>query len=332
MKTSDYPIFKGSTCLITGPGSWGSEITRQLLLKDPEQVIIFSRNESAQVAVRNQFKDGRLRFVIGDIRDAWSIMEACRGVHFVFHTSALKHIAVCENQPNEAVMTNVIGIKNVIDACIRNDVQICVNISSDKVCHPVSTYGQTKAIAEALITEANNRTVETDFFSLRSGNIIGSSGSVIPLWISQIKRGNEITVNGNNMSRYFITVEDAVKSIFDAMRISDRGEVFVPKMDCYLISDLAKVIIQLYGNEKTKIRITEQSPFERSAELLITPEEICRTAFTKKFYIIYPVIPIRTANYLRVSKNRHIPDEIITGEPKISGIDKLIKLVKRAGF
>ncbi len=332
MKTS-YVDFNQKTVLIIGPGSWGQEIIRHLLERYyPSQVIIFSRNESAQVAMKNHFKDSRLKFVIGDIRDAGAIKEACQGVHYVFHCAALKHIAVCENQPNEAVMTNIIGIKNVIDACIANNVQVCVNISTDKVCHPIGIYGQTKAIAEALMTEANNRTAETDFFSLRSGNIIGSSGSVIPLWINQIKRNNEVTVNGENMCRYFITVEDAVKSVFEAMSLSDRGEVFVPKMDCFLISDLAKVIIQLYGDKKTKIRIAEKSPYERSAELLITPEEIYRTAFTKKFSVIYPVIPVKSTNYPAIPKNRRIPDEIRTGEPEISGIDKLMRMVRKAGY
>ena len=178
-------MFKGKNILITGgTGTWGQELAKQSLLLGAETVKIFSRNEAAQVAMKQQFSSygPRISFFIGDIRDATALDMACMGVDIVFHTAALKHVTKCEQQPREAVNTNVVGAWNVINACIKNKVDVCVNISSDKACECSCVYGNTKAICEALFTEANNMTLHTDFYSVRSGNIFASQGSVIKIW------------------------------------------------------------------------------------------------------------------------------------------------------
>jgi FlaA1/EpsC-like NDP-sugar epimerase len=323
--------FHNTSILITGgAGTFGSEMARQLLEKNPQSVIIFSRNEQAQVMMREKFKDDRLKFIIGDIRDARAIREACEGVNYVFHFSALKHVVICENQPREAILTNVTGSQNVIDACIQNNVDVCVNISSDKSCYATCFYGKTKAIAEGLFTEANNITTHTDFFTFRSGNLFGSSGSVVPIWINQIKQRNYICVTGEKMRRFFITPEDAVKAIFKAMDISDRGEIFVPKMDCFYISDLAKVLVEKYGNEKTEIKSIPPFPYERINEWLLTPEESKRCVNHKNFYIIYPLIDIKTTNY-PLEKFR-MKNGLTMNDAPESCVDKLKKLVEKAGY
>lgn len=291
-------MFKDKTVLITGgTGTWGQELARQALLNSAEKIIIFSRNESAQVAMKQQFNSPRLRFVIGDIRDAGAIKEACQGVNIVFHTAALKHVNKCEEQRREAVKSNIYGTQNVIDACIDNNVDRCVYISTDKVCDANCFYGKTKAIAEDLIIEANNMTLHTDFFCVRSGNILASSGSVVSLWIRQLADNNIINLTHKNMRRFFITIVSAVEKTFKAMRISDKGEIFVFSMQPFYLIDLAKIIIKRYGNTDSAINITSPAPGERLTEPLLTKDEISRTIVINNFYVIYPLIKIKTTNF-----------------------------------
>lgn len=327
-------MFKNKNVLITGgTGTWGQELARQLLKKGAKEIKIFSRNEAAQVEMRNKFGyNPNIIYIIGDVRDANSIKESCWNIQYVFHTAALKHVTVCENQPREAVETNIYGTQNVINACIDKKVEVCVNISSDKACYANCFYGKTKAVAEGLITEANNQTLDTDFISIRSGNIFGSSGSVVPLWIRQIKERNYIYVTGGNMRRFFITVEDAVKATFRAMAMSDRGEIFVPKMDCFQISDLAEILVKIYGNAKTEIRMAEAFPYERDNEWLLTPEESRRSVENKYFYVVYPLIDIKTAVYPVITDSNRLKNGIRMKGAKISGTEILWKLVKRAGY
>ena len=323
--------FEGAIATIFGgAGTWGAEIAKQLLNQNAKEVRIFSRNESLQVAMRIKFNDKRLKFIIGDIREYKSVKDACFGANYVFHCAALKHVKICEMQPVEAVKTNIIGAMNVIDACIDNDVAICVNISSDKAARPVCLYGKTKSVAESLFIAANNQTINTDFINFRSGNIFGSSGSVVPIWIKQIADNNRIAVTGENMKRFFITVQDAVTMTFKAMGLSDRGEIFVPKMDCFYISSLAEVLVEKYGNKETKIEYTNPFQYEREKEYLITPEEIQRTIETDDFYIIYPLIEILTVNY-EISGSK-INKEITMNDAEVSDLDKLRELAKKAGY
>jgi FlaA1/EpsC-like NDP-sugar epimerase len=324
-------MFKDSRILITGgTGTWGQEFTRQLLKRNIKEIVIFSRNESAQVLMKHKFNDPRLSFIIGDIRDAKAIYEACEDIDFVFHTAALKHVIKCEEQPREAVKTNIYGTQNVIEACIENQVRVCVNISTDKVCYPTCFYGKSKAVAEGLITEANNLSDLTDFLSIRSGNIFGSSGSVVPLWIEQIREKNFISVTGSKMRRFFITVSDAVKATFMAMEMSDRGEVFVPKMDSFYISDLAAVLVESYGNDKTEIRTADAFPYERNTEWLITPEESQRAISNKYFYVIYPLINIKTTDYPPIKEK--IQNGFTMTDAVEPDLDKLRRLIKKAGY
>ena len=291
-------MFKGKSVLITGgQGTWGQEITRQLLKKGVHKVVIFSRGEASQVAMKQSFRDKRIKFVIGDTRDARAIMGACRGINYVFHTAALKHVSKCEMQPQEAVKTNIDGVRNVIEACIKNSVDICVNISTDKVCRSTCTYGHTKAIAEALFTEANNQTMHTDFFSVRCGNIFASAGSVIPIWKSMIKDCNILSVTDPDMTRFFVTIKDAVKLTLKAFENSDRGEVFVPVLKAWSISELCDTMIKRQGNNKTQINVIGALPGERTVEWLFTQEESQRLTRTKDFFIIYPTIDIDSSQY-----------------------------------
>jgi len=317
-------ILQGKTVLITGgTGTWGQEIARQLLTKKVGKIIIFSRNESKQVEMKQKYssKADRIKYIIGDIRDSRSIDEACKGVNIVFHTAALKHVTKCEQQPREALNTNVMGTTNVINACVSNKVDICVNISSDKACDSSCFYGHTKAISEALITEANNITTHTDFYSVRSGNIFASSGSVIPLWMEQIKKDNKILITDPIMSRFFITINKAVKLTLKTIGISDRGEVFALRMPSFFIEDLAREFIIRFSDKKTEIEVIGRFEGEKEAEMLFNGFEARRMTKTKDYFIIYPTITVDTAIYPVVKKYKKYVDGLSSDDDDCIGFE-----------
>jgi UDP-N-acetylglucosamine 4,6-dehydratase/5-epimerase len=325
-------MINGKTVLITGTtGTWGQELTRQLLCKGAEKIVIFSRGEAAQVTMKQKFNDRRLRFILGDVRDHGAIMEACRGINYVFHTCALKHVTKCEQQPREAIKTNIDGTQNVIDACIKNNVDVCVYVSTDKVCQSTCVYGHTKSIAESLISEANNLTLHTDFFSVRSGNIFASSGSVIPIWKKMIKDKNILSITDPDMTRFFITIKDAVKLTLKAMKYSDRGEVFVLRAPAFSLNDIAKIMVKRHGNKLTEVKQIGVLPGERLVEWLFTQEESFRLTKTRDFFIIYPSIEIQTAIYpeaqsiLKYSHGYRSVDNL-------GNIKKLTKMFKECGY
>jgi UDP-N-acetylglucosamine 4,6-dehydratase/5-epimerase len=323
-------MFTGAKITTTGgTGSWGQEFAKQLLDKGAAEVRIFSRNECAQVLMKHQFNDDRLKFIIGDIREFSAIDEACQGADYVIHCAALKHGNKCEEQPREAVKTNIYGVQNVIDACIKNKVKVCANISSDKACNSSCFYGKTKGIIEGLITEANNQTLDTDFISIRSGNILGSSASVVPIWIKQIKENNAINLSGKDMRRFFITPKMAVEYTLEAMSVCDRGEIFALRMPVFRISDLAEVLIGRYGDEDTKIVCTGRSEWERDVEWLVTEHEAPRTEKRKHFYVIYPTIKIKTLTFPVIEKpvSAICMDGVPDASPKL-----LVKMLKSAGY
>ncbi|WP_142287195.1 polysaccharide biosynthesis protein, partial [Bacillus thuringiensis] len=199
--------------LVTGgTGSWGNELIRQLLKETPREIRVFSRNETAQFEMQQKFANhDNLRFIIGDIRDREALVSACKGVQYVFHLAALKHVPVCEYQPDEAIKTNINGTQNVIEAAIQNHVEKVIYVSTDKAADPSNTYGMTKAMGEKLIIHANLQSSKTKFICVRGGNVLGSSGSVVPLFKNQIKEHARIGITDFDMTRFFLTIEDAVR-------------------------------------------------------------------------------------------------------------------------
>ena len=207
--------FKNKTILITGgTGSWGHELTTQLLESNPKEIRIYSRGELSQVKMKREYNNSKLKFIIGDVRDDEVINNACKNVNYIFHLSALKHVPICEENPDEAIKTNIIGTQNVIKSAIYNKVERVIDVSSDKACSPINLYGMTKAVGERLITHASIFTDETQFMVIRGGNAMGSNGSVIPLFINQIKQFNKITVTDRRMTRFFITLPEAIQLLF----------------------------------------------------------------------------------------------------------------------
>ncbi len=276
--------------LITGgTGSFGKKIT-EIILKEYElkAIRIFSRGELEQQKMREQFKgyknSDKLRFFIGDVRDKNRLYRAMNGVNIVIHTAALKQVPTCEYNPIEAIKTNVDGAINIIDVAIDNNVEKAITISTDKAVYPVNLYGATKLVAEKLFTQGNVYKGEegTKFSCVRYGNVMGSRGSVIPIFQKQKKEGI-ITITDIGMTRFWITLEQASRFVLDCIDSMQGGEIFIPKIPSMKIINLAEVIAP-----KTKIKITGIRPGEKIHEVLLTVEEARHTKEFDNYFVIEP--------------------------------------------
>ena len=246
-------MYRGKKILITGgTGSLGNALTRRLLDEGVDTIRIFSRNENKQITMESKFNDDRLRFLLGDIRDYSRLVRAMEDIDIVFHAAALKHVPVIEYNPFEAIKTNVIGSQNVIDACLEENVPKAVAVGTDKAVSPLNTYGATKLLMEKLFTTASNYLDKdkhkTKFISLRYGNVLGSSGSVIPKFIQQIKANEKITITDPEMTRFSITMDEALDFILDSTISGKGSEVFVPKLRAYKIDDVKVALQELISN------------------------------------------------------------------------------------
>ena len=281
-----------SNILITGgTGSWGNELVKQLLEKSlAEKIVIYSRNEFNQVTMQRKFNDSRLQFVIGDVRDYNSLLIAMKNIDIVFHLAALKHVPICEFQPLEAVKINILGTQNIIAAAIANNVKKVIDVSTDKAVAPVNLYGMTKAIGEKLIIQANMIS-DTKFICIRGGNAIGSNGSAIPLFKQQILQTNSISLTDKNMTRFFLSLPAAIDLLFKATEVGIGGETFVMHMPSYTLQTIAEAMIQLYGNDQTKITEIGIRPGEKLHEVLISKDEsFLSYSYDKNYYLILPSI------------------------------------------
>lgn len=280
-------IFEEKVILVTGgTGSFGKKFTEILTTNyNPKNLRIFSRGELLQMEMHNAFKDNRLRFLIGDIRDKNRLNRAMNGVDIVIHAAALKQVPTCEYNPIEAVQTNIGGSVNVIDAAIDNSVEKVMAISTDKAVHPVNLYGATKMVAEKLFIQANSYTGEkrkTKFSVVRYGNVIGSRGSVIPLFKEQAKTG-EITITNQQMTRFWITLDQGVRFVINSLELMQGGEIFVPKIPSMRITDLAKVTAPGARIKNIGIR-----PGEKLHEVLLTEDESRHAKEFDSHFIIEP--------------------------------------------
>jgi FlaA1/EpsC-like NDP-sugar epimerase len=282
--------------LITGgSGSWGNELVSQIIDKpEVSEIRIYSRGEHKQVEMKRKFYDklDKLRFIIGDVRDQDHLKIAMKGINKVFHMAALKHVPICEENPFEAVQTNIIGTNNVIQAALANDVNRVIFISTDKAVDPLNLYGVTKSCAEKLIINANNLSDKTDFVCLRAGNVLGTNGSVIPLFIEQIKKTNSITITHADMTRFFLRIEDAVRIALKAASEAVGGEIMVVKMPACKIIDLASVMVEHYGDENTKIHTIGVRPGEKMHEVLVNRHEFGRVVQDGEWLVILPMLSI----------------------------------------
>jgi len=272
-------MFDDKTILVTGgTGTLGQALTKKLLTHPVRSIRVLSRNESFQVDMQKKFSDSedKLSFFIGDIRDLPRLTRALEDVDIVFHTAALKHVPVIEYNPFEAVKTNVIGTQNIIDACFTHDVERVIGIGTDKAVSPLNTYGASKLLMEKLFVTASNfmnpKRHKTKFITLRYGNVLGSSGSVVPIWLNHIKNNKKIPITDPQMTRFSITIEDALEFILSVSLVGQGSEIFVPKLRAYTIMDLLKAITNLLNDPGYEIVGVRSG--EKLHEILINEDEI----------------------------------------------------------
>lgn len=349
MSTNEgYPAkpadFKGCTILITGgSGSWGNELTRQLLEEKPlysipDKIIIFSRGEIAQVAMQRKFNDNRIKYVIGDVRDREAVEQVFREnkIHYVFHLAALKHVPICENQPQEAIRTNIIGTSNMLYVSAKYKIRKFIYVSTDKAVDPINLYGMTKGIGERLVTQANCASKDTEFLCIRAGNVLGTNGSLVHHVINQIKSTGYVTLTDDKMTRYFLTQKKAIQLLFFAVEEGIGGEIYVMNMPSFYIKDLIDVLIEHYGPLS---RIKEIGPREgeKIHEALISPSEVSRTRYiNENYHVIYPQLETGRTYF-------HIWDHMefaacvalkssFTSNDNLKDKEFLLKLLKNGGF
>ena len=290
--------FEGRKVFLTGAcGTVGRELLRQVVSQKPYEIVAIDNNESELFFLSEEYRSqSNVQLFMGDLRDADKLANAMRGMELVLHTAALKHVILCERSPRDPVQTNVLGTQNVIDAAIANRVDRMIFTSSDKAVNPTNVMGTTKLLGERLVTAANahKRGVWPIFSSTRFGNVLGSRGSVIPLFRRQIAAGGPVTLTDPNMTRFVMTLQDAVRLVMNSMPLARGGEVFVTKMAIARIIDLAEIMIEElaphYGYRPTQIKIEHigSKPGEKLYEELMNDEETRRTIELKDYFVITP--------------------------------------------
>lgn len=280
-------FLKSASVLITGgTGSFGKALTKRLLNSSARRIAIFSRDELKQLEMKNKFNDARLRFFLGDIRDSSRLDIALHGVDYVVHAAALKQVDTGEYNPMEFIKTNVIGSQNVIDACVRNGIKKVVALSTDKASSPINLYGATKLTADKLFTAANNYSFSygTTFSVVRYGNVMGSRGSVIPFFKKLAENDEPFTITDKRMTRFWITLEEAVEFVLESLDIMNGGELYVPRIPSMQIMDVAEAIKKDFRYVETGIRAGE-----KLHEEMISSDDSRRTLKLSNRYIVMPV-------------------------------------------
>ena len=272
-------MLKNKVLLITGgTGSFGNAVLNRFLNSDIKEIRIFSRDEKKQDDMRHQIQSSKVRFYVGDVRDKRSIDSVMTGVDYVFHATALKQVPSCEFFPMQAVQTNVLGTDNVLDSAIQNKVKNVIVLSTDKACYPINSMGISKAMMEKVAIAKGRALGEnaiTTICCTRYGNVMASRGSVIPLWIEQIKSGRDITITDPNMTRFMMTLEDAVDLVLYAFEHGKNGDLFVQKSPAATLGVLVKSLLNLYKS-KVKVRVIGTRHGEKLYESLVTREEMAR--------------------------------------------------------
>ena len=325
-------MFNGTRIFVSGAtGSWGQTLITMLLKKyNVKEIICFSRGELQQVLMKRRFNDPRLKFVIGDVRDYDAVKLATRNVDYIFHLAALKHVPVCEENVQETIKTNIDGTTNIVNAAIENRVRKVIDVSSDKAVEPINLYGMTKAVGEKIIVQANDLTDYTKFVCIRGGNVMGSSGSVIPFFIEQIKSGGPITLTDHDMTRFFLTLEEAIQLLFKASIDSIGGETFVMNMPACYIKDLAQVLMDVYG--QVEIKETGMRPGEKLDEMLISHHESKLSYCYDDNYFLTLPSNYNQALAVRYQDCKSFPHKEFSSKTKIMNKNEIKEMLKKGNF
>jgi len=317
--------------LITGgTGSFGKNVLLNLLKENTSEIKIFSRDEKKQYDLRNSISDSRVSFILGDIRDKDSLYNATKGIDLIFHAAALKQVPSCEYFPFEAVKTNINGAKNLIDVSLKNQVKKVIFLSTDKAVYPINAMGMSKALMEKLVFSSIRNNKKTIFCVTRYGNVMMSRGSVIPLFIEQIKRKKCVTITDPKMTRFLMTLDQSVSLVLHALKHGKQGDLFVQKSSAASVLNLAKSLFRIF-NCKEKIKIIGTRLGEKKHETLISKEEMVRAQDEKKYFRI--LTNQENINYktyftkglIKISNNSDYTSE----NTKQLQIDDIIKLLKK---
>jgi UDP-N-acetylglucosamine 4,6-dehydratase len=289
-------MFKNKTLLITGgTGSFGHAVLRRLINLDLSEIRIFSRDEKKQDDMRKKFNNPKIKFFIGDVRDYQSVINAVRGSDYIYHAAALKQVPSCEFYPMEAVKTNVLGTENVLEAAVICNVKRVVCLSTDKAVYPINAMGISKAMMEKVIVAKSRSSIQTVICITRYGNVMASRGSVIPNFVNQIRAGRAINITDPNMTRFMMTLDDAVDLVLYAFEYGNSGEIFVQKAPAASIKTLAKALTELLGAECHPINIIGTRHGEKLFESLLSREEMVIADNLGDYYRIPP--DLRDLNY-----------------------------------
>ena len=296
--------FANKTLLITGgTGSFGNAVLKRFLETDIKEIRIFSRDEKKQDDMRKKYQSSKLKFYIGDVRDYNSVLNATRGVDYIYHAAALKQVPSCEFHPMEAVKTNVIGTENVLEAAIQNHVKRIVCLSTDKAVYPINAMGISKAMMEKVIVakSRNLEDLDTTICCTRYGNVMASRGSVIPLFVDQIRQGKALTITDPDMTRFMMTLDDAVDLVLYAFEHGQNGDIFVQKAPAATIHVLAQALTQLLNVPEHPISIMGTRHGEKAFEALLSREEMA-VALDQGYYYRVPADQ-RDLNYSKYVEN-----------------------------
>lgn len=291
--------YKDKTLLITGgTGSFGNAVLTKFLKTDIKEIRIFSRDEKKQEDMRLSITDPRIKFYLGDVRKSESIKSALNGVNFLFHAAALKQVPSCEFYPMEAIETNILGTENVLNAAMELDISNAVFLSTDKAVYPINAMGISKSMAEKVVlAKARSESIDGPSYCItRYGNIMLSRGSVIPLFISQIKKNQDITITDPNMTRFLMTLEDSVKLVFHAFKNANQGDLFVQKSPATTVYLLALALKEIF-NSNSRIKVIGTRHGEKLFESLISREEKVRAIEEQSYYRV--PIDSRDLNYTK---------------------------------
>jgi UDP-glucose 4-epimerase len=303
-------MFKDKVLLITGgTGSFGNAVLKRFLDSDIGEIRIFSRDEKKQDDMRKKYSHPKLKFYIGDVRDYRSVLNATRGVDFIFHAAALKQVPSCEFHPMQAVNTNILGTENVLEAAIQNEVKRVVCLSTDKAVYPINAMGISKAMMEKVMVAKSRNLDEakTVICGTRYGNVMASRGSVIPLFVDQIRSGQALTITDPNMTRFMMTLADAVDLVLYAFEHGNNGDIFVQKAPAATVETLAKSLVSLMGKPEHPINIIGTRHGEKLFEALLSREEMACAEDLGGYFRVPP--DLRDLNYAKF---------VEVGEEKIS--------------
>lgn len=303
-------IFKNKTLMITGgTGSFGNAVLEKFLEEELKEIRIFSRDEKKQDAMRSKFSNRAIRFIIGDVRDINSVSAALDGVDYVFHAAALKQVPSCEFYPLEAVKTNILGADNVLSASAQNGVEKVIVLSTDKAVYPINAMGISKAMMEKImISKSRNNTSKTIYCGTRYGNVMGSRGSVIPLFISQAKKNQDLTITDPSMTRFLMSLSESVNLVKFAFDNAKGGDLFIQKAPACTIGDLAEAIIEIF-NSKSTVKTIGTRHGEKLYESLMSREEKAKSTELDKFFMV--PMDARDLNYKSFFEHgTSLPDNI----------------------